>query len=98
MPEIPRFKNEDEEREFWAEHDSTDFLEGAEELTLEYVGEKGPEWEAYEEMLRRIEEWQFARRFYELYPAVLEAMRHGEHIKEYERRIEEIARLCRAGG
>jgi len=23
---IPRFKNEDEEREFWATHDSTDYL------------------------------------------------------------------------
>ena len=24
---IPRFKNEDEEREFWAAHDSTDFVD-----------------------------------------------------------------------
>lgn len=24
---IPRFKNEDEEREFWANHDSTDYLD-----------------------------------------------------------------------
>ena len=24
---IPEFKNEDEEREFWTKHDSTDFLE-----------------------------------------------------------------------
>jgi len=23
---IPKFKNEDEEREFWASHDSTDFI------------------------------------------------------------------------
>ncbi|MCZ7670937.1 MAG: BrnA antitoxin family protein [Chloroflexi bacterium] len=28
MPkQIPEFKNEDEEREFWAEHDSTDYLD-----------------------------------------------------------------------
>jgi len=27
MPkQIPEFKNEDEEREFWAEHDSTEYL------------------------------------------------------------------------
>ena len=38
MIEIPRFKSEDEERNFWATHDSTDFLEGAEQMNLEYVG------------------------------------------------------------
>jgi len=28
MPKsIPKFKSEDEEREFWAEHDSTDYLD-----------------------------------------------------------------------
>lgn len=28
MPkQIPEFKNEDEEREFWTEHDSTDYLD-----------------------------------------------------------------------
>lgn len=28
MPaQIPKFENEDEEREFWATHDSTDFLD-----------------------------------------------------------------------
>ncbi len=26
LKQIPEFKNEDEEREFWAEHDSTDYL------------------------------------------------------------------------
>jgi predicted DNA binding CopG/RHH family protein len=32
MKKIPRFKTEDEEREFWAKHDSSDFMdwEGAE--------------------------------------------------------------------
>lgn len=25
--QIPRFKNEDEEREFWATHDSTDYID-----------------------------------------------------------------------
>ncbi|TVR51772.1 MAG: hypothetical protein EA426_19700 [Spirochaetaceae bacterium] len=27
MMEIPTFKNEDEERRFWAEHDSTEFVD-----------------------------------------------------------------------
>ncbi len=27
--QIPRFKNEDEEREFWATHDSTEYLDWA---------------------------------------------------------------------
>ncbi len=27
MKKIPRFKNEDEEREFWAAHDSTDYID-----------------------------------------------------------------------
>ena len=38
MIEIPRFKSEDEERDFWATHDSVGFLEGAEQVNLEYVG------------------------------------------------------------
>ena len=38
MTEIPRFTSEDEERDFWATHDSADFLEGAEQVNLEYVG------------------------------------------------------------
>lgn len=38
MIEIPRFASEDEERGFWATHDSVDLLEGAEEVNLEYVG------------------------------------------------------------
>jgi len=37
MIEIPRFKSEDEERDFWATHDSVGFLEGAEQVNLEYV-------------------------------------------------------------
>jgi len=34
--QIPKFKNEDEERKFWATHDSTDFIDWnkAEQLTL----------------------------------------------------------------
>ena len=27
LKQIPEFKNEDEEREFWAEHDSTEYLD-----------------------------------------------------------------------
>lgn len=38
MIEIPRFKSEDEERDFWATHDSVGFLKGAEQVNLEYVG------------------------------------------------------------
>ena len=38
MTEIPRFASEDEERDFWATHDSVDFLEGAEQVNFEYVG------------------------------------------------------------
>lgn len=38
--EIPVFKNEDEEREFWATHDSVDFLEGTEEVYLERCKDK----------------------------------------------------------
>jgi predicted DNA binding CopG/RHH family protein len=30
LKEIPTFKNEDEEREFWATHDSTDYINWAE--------------------------------------------------------------------
>lgn len=34
--QIPNFKNEDEEREFWASHDSTDYInwDKAEKITL----------------------------------------------------------------
>ena len=32
---IPRFKSEDEERAFWATHDSVNYLEGAEQVNLE---------------------------------------------------------------
>ena len=31
---IPRFKNEDEEREFWASHDLTDYIDQFEEVDL----------------------------------------------------------------
>ena len=27
MKDIPKFKNEDEQRQFWAEHDSTEFVD-----------------------------------------------------------------------
>ena len=27
LKKIPKFKNEDEEREFWATHDSTDYID-----------------------------------------------------------------------
>ena len=40
MKEIPAFNSEDEEREFWATYDSTDFLDGAEQVTLEFVESK----------------------------------------------------------
>ena len=31
---IPKFKTEDEEREFWATHDSTDFIDWKKAVTL----------------------------------------------------------------
>jgi predicted DNA binding CopG/RHH family protein len=36
LKRIPKFKNEDEEREFWSKHDSTDYLdwEKAKKVTL----------------------------------------------------------------
>lgn len=32
---IPKFKNEDEEREFWATHDFTDYIDQFEEVELD---------------------------------------------------------------
>ena len=32
---MPRFKNEDEEREFWATHDFTDYIDQFEEVKLD---------------------------------------------------------------
>jgi len=32
---MPRFKNEDEERDFWATHDLTDYLDQFEEVELD---------------------------------------------------------------
>lgn len=32
---IPRFKNEDQEREFWASHDLTDYIDQFEEVELD---------------------------------------------------------------
>jgi predicted DNA binding CopG/RHH family protein len=32
---IPKFKNEDEEREFWATHDATDYLDNFEPVNLQ---------------------------------------------------------------
>lgn len=37
MTEIPEFGNEDEERAFWTSHDSIDYLDGAEQVTLEHI-------------------------------------------------------------
>ena len=34
--ELPQFANEDEEREFWATHDSADYLDTATPVFLEY--------------------------------------------------------------
>lgn len=95
MLEIPKFESEDEERDFWAGHDSTDFLEGAEQVTLEYGGKRAMPKETYNEMVKR---WKIARQLYELYPKVLEAMREGKYISQYERTIKEIAHLYGTGG
>lgn len=90
MLEIPKFESEDEERDFLAEHDSTDFLEGAKQVTLEYEEKRATSKEIYKEMVER---WKVARQLYELYPRVLEAMRQGRYMNDYRRRIEEIAHL-----
>jgi len=34
--EIPRFNSEDEERNFWAIHDSVGFIEGTDPISFEY--------------------------------------------------------------
>ncbi len=34
---IPRFKSEDEEREFWAKHDSTEFVEYGKSVQASFV-------------------------------------------------------------
>jgi predicted DNA binding CopG/RHH family protein len=33
---IPKFRNEDEEREFWATHDSTEYLDSFEPVELQF--------------------------------------------------------------
>jgi len=33
---IPKFKNEDEEREFWAAHDATEYLNNFEQVDLQF--------------------------------------------------------------
>lgn len=95
MLEMPKFESEDEERDFWARHDSTDFLEGAEEVTLKYARKKTIPIEPYQEMVKR---WKLAREVYDLYPKLVQAMREGKHISQYERTIKEIARLYGTGG
>lgn len=35
MKQIPRFKNENEEREFWATHDLTDYIDQFEEVKMD---------------------------------------------------------------
>jgi len=95
MLEVPKFESEDEERDFWARHDSTDFLEGAEEVSLQYAGEETAFIEVYKEMVKR---WEAARKVYELYPRLVQAMREGRHISQYERTVKEIADLYSAGG
>ena len=50
-----------------------------------------------EEISRRWEEakekWQKAKELYEKYPKIVEALREGTYLKEYERMIKEIAGL-----
>ena len=38
MPRVPKFKNEDEEREFWATHDATEYTADNEQVVdMEFV-------------------------------------------------------------
>lgn len=37
---IPRFKNEDQEREFWADHDATDYFDFGDSINLNLINLK----------------------------------------------------------
>jgi predicted DNA binding CopG/RHH family protein len=37
MPKLPEFKSEQEEAEFWATHDSTEFLDNTEPVDVTFV-------------------------------------------------------------
>ena len=51
---IPRFKTEDEEREFWAIHDSADYVDWSKVMTAN-DDSAAPEWLA--DYFRMIEQW-----------------------------------------
>ncbi len=40
MAKIPKFKSEKEESEFWAAHDSTDYLAGTKEVKVKFTRPK----------------------------------------------------------
>ena len=40
MKTIPKFKSEKEEADFWASHDSTDYLQGAKEVDVRFTRPK----------------------------------------------------------
>lgn len=42
MPKLPEFKTEGEEAEFWATHDSTDFLDDTEPVDVTFVDARPP--------------------------------------------------------
>jgi predicted DNA binding CopG/RHH family protein len=40
MKKIPKFKSEKEEADFWATHDSSDYLTGTKELKVQFIRPK----------------------------------------------------------
>ncbi len=42
MPDLPKFKNEQEEAEFWDTHDSTAFLAETDEVEMAFVDARPP--------------------------------------------------------
>jgi predicted DNA binding CopG/RHH family protein len=42
MPKLPEFKSEQEEAEFWATHDSTEFLDNTEPVDVTFVDARPP--------------------------------------------------------
>lgn len=57
LKKIPKFKNEDQERDFWAKHDTTDYFDTSRQVSLDLsklrpslkpISLRLPEWLWYE--------------------------------------------------
>jgi predicted DNA binding CopG/RHH family protein len=42
MPKVPKFTTEQEEAEFWATHDSTDYVEDTEAVDVTFIDSRPP--------------------------------------------------------